>query len=204
MSADRRPRPMAGKDTSPKGEEFRDGMPFIGGRLWIDLLNTTPLDAAQRPIDLIGTPDGFAAWIAAAGLDLPAKADSEDALRDLRRTLRSEFELLRAGGPVSDATIADINALLRSVHVSLSLTRSQEGVKVVEMIAADPVGYVAEDFSRFACDFEPARLKHCSSPTCSMVFYDAGKNNTRRWCTMSICGNRDKVARFRSRKAATG
>ncbi|WP_181011881.1 CGNR zinc finger domain-containing protein [Bosea psychrotolerans] len=195
---------MAGKDTAPKGEEFRDGMPFVGGRLWIDLLNTTPLDAAQRTIDLIGTPDGLAAWIAAAGLEFSATAESEDALRALRRTLRSEFEVLRAGEPVSDATIAQINALLRHVHVSLCLTRSQGGVKVVEVIAADPAGYVAEDFSRFVCDFEPARLKHCSSPTCSMVFYDAGKNNTRRWCTMSVCGNRDKVARFRSRKAAKG
>jgi predicted RNA-binding Zn ribbon-like protein len=195
---------MAGKDTAPKREEFRDGKPFVGGRLWIDLLNTTPLDATQRAIDLIGTPDGFEAWIAAAGLGLSAGAESEDALRALRRTLRSEFEGLRAGEPVSDATIAHINALLRYVHVSLCLTRDQDGVKVVEAIAADPVGYIAEDFSRFACDFEPARLKHCSSPTCSMVFYDAGKNNTRRWCTMSLCGNRDKVARFRSRKAAKG
>ena len=33
-------------------------------------------------------------------------------------------------------------------------------------------------------------------------FYDRGKNNARRWCTMSLCGNRDKVARYRLRHGA--
>ncbi|WP_368860397.1 CGNR zinc finger domain-containing protein, partial [Klebsiella pneumoniae] len=28
-----------------------------------------------------------------------------------------------------------------------------------------------------------------------------GKNNRRRWCTMALCGNRDKVAQYRGRKA---
>jgi len=32
------------------------------------------------------------------------------------------------------------------------------------------------------------------------VFYDGGKNNTRRWCSMNLCGNRDKVARYRARR----
>ncbi len=44
-------------------------------------------------------------------------------------------------------------------------------------------------------------LKRCANPTCTMVFYDTGKNSTRRWCRMSICGNHDKVARYRSHKS---
>src|SRR3546814_10967093 len=62
---------------------------------------------------------------------------------------------------------------------------------------------IAEDYARFVCDYEPARLKPCANPTCTMVFYDTGRNNTRRWCTMSICGNRDTVARYRSRRGGT-
>jgi predicted RNA-binding Zn ribbon-like protein len=35
-----------------------------------------------------------------------------------------------------------------------------------------------------------------------MVFYDRGKNSRRRWCSSAVCGNRDKVANYRARKAS--
>ena len=47
------------------------------------------------------------------------------------------------------------------------------------------------------------RFKAC--PSCEWVFYDRSKNHTGRWCSMSACGGRAKVAAFRERerKAAT-
>jgi hypothetical protein len=44
------------------------------------------------------------------------------------------------------------------------------------------------------------RLRECSAPTCTVVFYDRTKNHTGRWCSMATCGNRDKVRRFRERE----
>jgi CGNR zinc finger len=41
--------------------------------------------------------------------------------------------------------------------------------------------------ARFVCEHEAARLKRCADPACTMIFYDTGRNNTRRWCGMSIC-----------------
>lgn len=45
-------------------------------------------------------------------------------------------------------------------------------------------------------------VKNCEGPTCTMWFEDTTKNHKRRWCTMSICGNRAKAAAFRARKKA--
>jgi predicted RNA-binding Zn ribbon-like protein len=57
----------------------------------------------------------------------------------------------------------------------------------------------------FLADLEGTfhRLRECSSPTCTVVFYDRTKNHTTRWCSMATCGNRDKVRRFRERERAT-
>jgi hypothetical protein len=43
------------------------------------------------------------------------------------------------------------------------------------------------------------RLRACSDPTCLSVFYDRSRNRSGRWCSMSSCGNRNKVRSFRER-----
>lgn len=193
----------------PKGrEEFRDGVPFIGGRTWIDFVNTRPLDAAGRPVDLIATPAAFATWTGLAGIAAPSPdeagaSEHADALA-LREVMRDLFETAREGLPPSDAALGAIDRALDGVTIRLRLERSAGGLRLVERLDTGACGAIAADFSRFVCDFEPARLKHCSNPACSMVFYDVGKNNRRRWCSMSVCGNRDKVARFRLRHAEHG
>ena len=43
------------------------------------------------------------------------------------------------------------------------------------------------------------RLGLCANAECGWLFLDTTKNRTRRWCDMKVCGNREKVRRFRSR-----
>lgn len=39
------------------------------------------------------------------------------------------------------------------------------------------------------------RLRRCADPECGWIFLDVSKNNSRRWCSMSSCGNRAKARR---------
>jgi predicted RNA-binding Zn ribbon-like protein len=41
------------------------------------------------------------------------------------------------------------------------------------------------------------RLAICGNPHCRLVFLDASRSGTRRWCDDGGCGNRDRVGRFR-------
>ena len=43
------------------------------------------------------------------------------------------------------------------------------------------------------------RLRICAADTCAWLFLDTTKNRTRRWCDMKVCGNREKMRRFRAR-----
>jgi predicted RNA-binding Zn ribbon-like protein len=40
-----------------------------------------------------------------------------------------------------------------------------------------------------------ARLRHCANERCLWLFVDESKGGTRRWCSMSACGNRAKAHR---------
>jgi len=44
-----------------------------------------------------------------------------------------------------------------------------------------------------------AKLRACASSDCGWWFVDDTKNRSRRWCDMKLCGNREKLRRFRSR-----
>jgi predicted RNA-binding Zn ribbon-like protein len=45
-----------------------------------------------------------------------------------------------------------------------------------------------------------ARLRACAAHDCGWWFVDDTKNRSRRWCDMKICGNREKLRRYRSRQ----
>lgn len=187
--------------------EFREGMPFLGGRLWIDFLNTLPVMKGV-PLDLIGDRESLEKWARQANIETPSggETDGIEDLRTLRTMLAAAFDRLAASLPLPlprDA-LADINR-----RIARSGTRShlvdRDGIPVLEertTLVGPPVATaVAWDFARFLGEFDPDRMRHCDDPACTMQFYDVGKNNRRRWCTMSICGNRDKVAQYRVRKA---
>ncbi len=43
-------------------------------------------------------------------------------------------------------------------------------------------------------------VRQCEAHDCILLFHDLSKSHRRRWCSMATCGNRMKVAAFRSRK----
>ncbi len=188
--------------TTPDQPDFREGVPFLGGALWIDLLNTQPVISGQL-LDLIGGDAALQTWARLAGLARGAAPSTEDVAvaHSLRDTLRPVFDDLSKGLPVPRTAVEAVNAVLRGVTVTRRLT----GGRLVEdeaLTTGAAAAAAALDFARFLSDHEPGRMRHCSNPACTMVFYDRGKNNRRRWCSMQACGNRAKVASYRERKAA--
>lgn len=41
------------------------------------------------------------------------------------------------------------------------------------------------------------RLKLCAAADCRYAFFDTGKNRLGRWCSMRVCGNREKTKTYR-------
>jgi predicted RNA-binding Zn ribbon-like protein len=53
---------------------------------------------------------------------------------------------------------------------------------------------VAESAAGLLSSGNLALVRKCENPECILFFYDTTKNHGRRWCSMSACGNRAKVA----------
>jgi predicted RNA-binding Zn ribbon-like protein len=43
------------------------------------------------------------------------------------------------------------------------------------------------------------RIRQCEAPDCSWLFLDRSRGGRRRWCDMSVCGNRAKARRYYDR-----
>ena len=43
------------------------------------------------------------------------------------------------------------------------------------------------------------RLKVCAAESCRWAFYDTSRNRSRAWCSMDVCGNREKTKAYRAR-----
>ena len=57
---------------------------------------------------------------------------------------------------------------------------------------------IARAMADLVCDDDFTQVKVCEGPTCTLLFMDRSQH-ARRWCSMSICGNRAKQAAHRKR-----
>ena len=66
------------------------------------------------------------------------------------------------------------------------------------------VSYVLWPIAQSAADLlTSGKLKdvrECQAPTCAWLFLDESRNHSRRWCDMSVCGNREKARRHYERQ----
>jgi predicted RNA-binding Zn ribbon-like protein len=57
---------------------------------------------------------------------------------------------------------------------------------------------IARAMADLVCDDDFTHVKACEGSTCTLLFMDRSQHG-RRWCSMSICGNRAKQAAHRKR-----
>ncbi|MBC6446579.1 CGNR zinc finger domain-containing protein [Actinokineospora xionganensis] len=142
--------------------------------LVLDFLNT--LDVEENA-DLLDDDLRWHAWLAARGLT----AGDPTHVRAVRDGLRG----LIGGAPASPPPDAD-------VRVSVV-------AGVPKVSAPDVAGAVLAAASRLAVLGEWERVKICPADECQWAFFDRSRNRSRTWCSMQVCGNREKARAWRER-----
>ena len=197
----------------PTVDEPRD-IPFlfVGNQACLDFINTKPMIDGQ-PVDLLATFSDLLAWLRQAHL-LPGEesvkklerqwageAKTQQILeqaRTFRGTLREMVERVAAGRPVPNGAVEAINELLRHRLGHPQLTRRKETFGCEFLMESEDahqlLGLLAETASDLLCRCDFSLIKKCQNPACVLFFYDTTKNHARHWCSMSLCGNRSKVA----------
>jgi predicted RNA-binding Zn ribbon-like protein len=194
---------------------------FIADAPALDFLNSiaTPVDT---PVEWIDDGDGLLAWLRQADLvpgevlarfrkqALPGELDAVAAqARTLREWFRG-FVRTHKGRPLEEKHLKELDplnrllerddAFSRVVAGSDGTTATFEYQKMRRWRSPEslllPIG---EMLARFVCEEDFAQVKACEGATCTLIFADHTRGHGRRWCSMSVCGNRAKVAAHRSR-----
>jgi hypothetical protein len=143
--------------------------------LLVDFLNTIDVEDGT---DLLGTEDGLAEWAAAYGLE-PGDATATRSIRDALRSL------VVGGHPVLPS-------------VTLHPSCDGDGVSLTSDTVAEAALAATVVLS---IQGRIKRVKLCNAETCRYAYYDKSRNGSRAWCSMEICGNRQKARSFRSKRA---
>ena len=155
--------------------------------------------------DLFDTPDRLSGWLSVRGL-LPAGT----ALRDRDRTravaVREGLRGLAAGNndasaDAAAASLADVNSAGAGASVEVLLEADGPRFAATGTGLDRAVGVVLAITGTAMLDGTWRRLKTCPGHDCGWAFYDHSRNQTGRWCSMSVCGGREKArAHYRRRR----
>jgi len=188
------------------------------------LVNTLALEFER---DLLATPADADAWLTAAGLWTPASlADAAGSanpasptgpadpvspglpltgaqhglLTELREACRGVLwsHTDRRPDPAAGARLATALGCCR-----LTLAAGPDGQLRLVCADQDPftraVGAVATAIAEASVAGTWPRLKSCPGHLCGWAFYDRSPAARSRWCSMQVCGSREKMRAYRGR-----
>jgi predicted RNA-binding Zn ribbon-like protein len=181
--------------------EERDGFRFRGGCNAIDLPATLQARLKPAPRELLGTPGDLARWLRAAGLAacLPETTEADLATAHaLREAIYALANGLRTGNDDTAARVV-LNRIASGAPAVPQLLPNGGGVHLDGSADALLVTLAREAITLLGGE-DAGHIRQCESPTCTLLFIDTSRKGTRRWCSMSACGTRAKVAEFRRRK----
>lgn len=166
-----------------------------------DYVNTLDFETG---IDTISSADELATWFSEQGLvdDLvePTEEDLADALA-VREAIR---ELLLANNGVeadAEAASKTLETAGRKAHLGVRFENGRPVLAAEGDGASGAIGRIVATVAELAPTDEWRRLKGCRDETCRVAFYDKSRNRSRAWCSMEVCGNREKARSFRHRHA---
>lgn len=179
---------------------------FIADHAALDFLNSVA-QVNGEAYDYWQSDDDVKSWLQHAGLagdeiaDFAAGALLQEA-RQLRETIRELVQQKKAGVAIAPA---ELNRYLAAASSYQQLEEGADGSLQIKRVygratPAQLLAPVAELAAALLADEHFALTRKCEHPECTLWFYDRTKAHRRRWCSMALCGNRAKVARFRQQQ----
>jgi predicted RNA-binding Zn ribbon-like protein len=181
---------------------------WLGGRPAVDFVNTQR-ERWWRNVETLVTPTDLSLWLQQANLlDEPAAATPAhlSGARRLRNAIDTGIQAVVDHAATPPPATEEINRWLARAPFPQRLQAGSNGVASLGPAPpADPIrsalAQVAFDAATLLGTQERDRLRICASDTCSARFYDASRAGTRRWCSMTGCGNTAKARRHRARQS---
>jgi predicted RNA-binding Zn ribbon-like protein len=190
---------------------------FVGNHPCLDFMNTEMV-MRSTPTDLLESFEDLATWLVKSRTLSKKDADtargelSQDEqtqiltqAKSFRTMVRRMVEQIVNDNRVPESSVTTINQLLRPCCGYRELARTRPNAFTEVFISsADRKDVLLASLAMLASDLlrtaDLSLIKKCKNPACVLYFYDTTKNHARNWCSMQLCGNREKVAAYFRRK----
>jgi predicted RNA-binding Zn ribbon-like protein len=162
---------------------------LLGDHPAMDLLNTI-VRAESGLVDVWQSDDDVLRWLVRTALlktKITPHLRSGALLAGARRLRDIVRALVVARKAKKRLDVAALNDFLAQGKSHCELTRAKGGS-------------LAEAAAEFLATADFDLVRACEGVDCVLWFYDRTKAHRRRWCSMEVCGNRNKIAKFRSRQ----
>jgi predicted RNA-binding Zn ribbon-like protein len=206
-----------GGECTPSGYLFE----LTGGHPCLDLANTRDRRRTATPQELLTSYDDLLAWGRQAGtvtarevtvLAAHARAQGARAtrilahVRSLREAIFAIFSAVARKAVPPDRCVAALNQALAEVLPARHLRQGGLAWAWAWRAARPPdLGRVIWPALVSAAELltseDRLRVRECAGEGCAWLFLDRSRSQTRRWCDMTVCGNRSKVRRHRARRS---
>jgi predicted RNA-binding Zn ribbon-like protein len=150
------------------------------------LVNTLDVESGADALD---TAEGRAPF----GL---AQDELEQA-RELRESLRAAL-LAHAGHPPHRA-VTPLGELLAGAPLVVTVDERDGTAALAPADHGPLLSRVAAAVAGALVEGTWARLKACEAVTCHWAYYDRSPAGRGRWCSMQVCGAREKMRRYRAK-----
>lgn len=165
-------------------------------------VNTQDIEAERDELD---SPQALKKWMVRHGLLSSGISISERDFKEFiafREALRAL--LMKNGGERLDrGVIRHLNRLTDGLILKIGF--GPDGGALLRPAAAQGVARALGQMLLIVLDSVSDgswwRLKSCSESNCQWAFYDSSKNRSGRWCSMTVCGSREKARAYRKRMA---
>lgn len=187
---------------------------FVGGRLSLDFVNelSTTQEFTWEELtqflqhSKIITQDRCLQLQALPEYDPHAAAALLRKARRFHIGFRHILGALLGGEPIRAEWVEPMNELLKITEGHDELLPQDGGWRLSFVARENSLEWllaaVARSAAELVAESPTPHLRLCSNPSCGLFFYDTSRTHARRWCSMSRCGNRNKVAAFSRRHTA--
>jgi predicted RNA-binding Zn ribbon-like protein len=187
--------------------------PLIAGRLALDFVNTASTALLLNWGQFIGFLADAKVVTQERAARLSALLNSEPEAVEavltkilcLRGSLLSIFSAIVRRKPFPKTWADPINEILRTTEGHDELMLQGELWRLQYVAREEGLEWLLAAIARSAAELliegPEAPIHRCANAKCRLFFYDDSRTHRRRWCAMSLCGNRHKVAAFLERQA---
>ena len=164
-----------------------------------DFVNTLDVETGD---DAIAGPRALAAWLAEQGLAGEPRASVAGVRRaaELREALR-EHLLANDGARLPDDAVAVLDRQAQRSRVAVGFAATGAELRPAASGVDGALGHLLAAVAAAMADGSWVRLKACRAGDCRWAFIDRSRNGSRHWCSMGVCGNRQKARVYRARHA---